>query len=444
MVLTPDALLCTLQRYSLGKNIFVAFSGCCDSHVLLHLCAQIPTVSSSVTAVYIDHGLQECAADWGIHCQQVAEQLGVNFATVSLNLLPPQGESLEAIAREARYQAIARLLGPGDMVLTAHHQEDQYETILLKMFRGAGLLGLSGISEYSALGDGQLIRPLLGVTKQAIEAYAKSNQLNHIQDPSNACIDFDRNYLRQVITPLIKARWPAVDATVSRAGRHCYHGDALISQLIEPLFEQVFCQQEQTLSVASLQALNPLMQPMIIRHWFKWKGLEMPSERVVKLLLTQVLEASTDRYPELMVGDHCVRRFQDQLYLLKVFLPIDSGSEHRWPQGENALMLKDNGVLRRLDQSEPGNEQDYWTQYEVIVRYRQGGEKICLPGRSGTHLVKKLFQEAKVPPWLRSRMPFIYFDGELAAVGGQWVADRFYEMQSGQKLQFEWALARSD
>ncbi|MEO1896178.1 MAG: tRNA lysidine(34) synthetase TilS, partial [Methylococcales bacterium] len=209
MVLTPDALLCTLQRYSLGKNIFVAFSGGCDSHVLLHLCAQIPTVSSSVTAVYIDHGLQECAADWGIHCQQVAEQLGVNFATVSLNLLPPQGESLEAIAREARYQAIARLLGPGDMVLTAHHQEDQYETILLKMFRGAGLLGLSGISEYSALGDGQLIRPLLGVTKQAIEAYAKSNQLNHIQDPSNACIDFDRNYLRQVITPLIKARWPA-------------------------------------------------------------------------------------------------------------------------------------------------------------------------------------------------------------------------------------------
>mgnify|MGYP005624066707 FL=1 len=443
-VLTPDALLRILQRYSQGHKVFVAFSGGCDSHVLLHLCSRIPTLSKSITAVYIDHGLQEESTGWAVHCQWVADQLGVKFKSISVTVLPIKGESLEAMAREARYQAIAALLAPGDIVLTAHHQEDQYETILLKMFRGAGLVGLSGISEHSNLGVGQLIRPLLAVTKQAIDDYAMGYQLKFIQDPSNTCIDFDRNYLRNIITPLIKDRWPSVDTTVSRAGRHCHQGHVLISELIDPLFQQVFCQQEQALFVTLLQGLNPLEQPMIIRHWFKWRGLEMPSERAVNLLLTQVLSAGKDRCPELIVGDYCVRRFQDKLYLLKAFLPVDADFVQRWPQGENTLVLKDNGQLRRMGRVQWDDGRDFWQHYEVTVRYRNGGEKIGLPGRSGTHLVKKLFQEAKVPPWLRSRMPFIFFDGQLAAVGDKWVADAFYEMPAGDKLQFKWTLASNN
>ena len=134
----------------------------------------------------------------------------------------------------------------------------------------------------------------------------------------------------------------------------------------------------------------------------------MPSERAVNLLLTQVLTAGKDRCPELTVGDYCVRRFQDKLYLVQAFVPVDSDFEQRWPLGENTLMLEGNGQLRRTGKVQWDDERDFWQQYEVTIRYRQGGEKICLPGRSGTHLVKKLFQEAKVPPWLRSRVPFIF------------------------------------
>ncbi len=443
-MLTPEVLFRILQRYWQGEKVFVAYSGGCDSHVLLHLCVQIPALSESITAVYIDHGLQECSSGWGEHCQQIAGQLGVKFKKISLTLLPVPGESPEAVARDARYQAIASLLAPDDLVLTAHHQEDQYETILLKMFRGAGLLGLSGISEHSNLGAGQLIRPLIGVSKKSINDYAIGNQLKFIQDPSNACIDFDRNYLRNIITPLLKERWPSVDSTVSRAGRHCRQGNVLISELIDPVFMQVFCQQDQTLSVNLLNGLTPYVQAMVIRSWFKWRELEMPSERSINLLLREVLVASKDRSPELIIGDYCVRRFQDKLYLLKVLLPVDLDFEQRWPHGKDILILKNNGKLERIGPEERADAWDFWEQYKVTVRYRQGGERISLPGRTGTHLVKKLFQEAKVPPWLRSRMPFIFFDEQLAAVGDKWVADAFYKISEVHKLQFKWTLATNN
>ena len=207
-MLSTTSLLQTLQHYPCSSYL-LAYSGGMDSHVLLHLLADLQSAKKipPLRAIYIDHGLQTIAATWAQHCEKITSALAIPYQSIALNLVPKQGESLEAVARQARYKTFAQQLQPNEILLTAHHQNDQAETVLLQLLRGSGVDGLAAMPVIKPFQAGQLLRPLLPYSRYDLECYAQQHQLNYIDDPSNINTDFDRNFLRQDILPRLQGRW---------------------------------------------------------------------------------------------------------------------------------------------------------------------------------------------------------------------------------------------
>ena len=193
------------------SRLFIAYSGGLDSTVLLHATARVRLeLDGEIHAIHADHGLQADSRTWSEHCEQQCAALDIQLHKVHLELQIPAGESLEAVAREARYQAFAKILGPGDALLTAHHADDQVETVLLQLFRGAGVAGLAGMPRVKSWHRGWLLRPLLPFSRQQLEHYADEYSLRWMEDTSNLDVRFSRNQLRRRVVPELKARWPAL------------------------------------------------------------------------------------------------------------------------------------------------------------------------------------------------------------------------------------------
>ena len=413
-----------IQHHQPYSQLYVAYSGGVDSHVLLHLCANINHLKGKITAVYVDHGLQVEAESWGTHCEQISEGLGVRFLALSVDAVAAPGESPEEAARNARYAALKPLLANGDLSLLAQHGEDQLETVLLQLFRGSGLKGLSGMPESMAFGQGFLVRPLLDISKASIIEYAKNHALQWIEDPSNQHTHFDRNFLRNDIIPLLMQRWPSLGKTVSRSAKHCANAQSLIASLADDLLSAVINHNDNALCLSRLQSYSLLQQQLITRQWFQYLGLKMPSQDFVQRILEQVVAARDDADPALSTQGYSIRRYRDGLYCLK---PTQNrlGGNLIWPSGDPLLNIADD-VSYGVVESSSGIPRDLWQNSRVTVRFRSGGETICVPGRSGHHSLKKLYQEAGIPPWERTGMPLIYLDGKLAAVGEHWINAEFY------------------
>jgi tRNA(Ile)-lysidine synthase len=427
-MLSSSIIESALDQVELNAHIYIAYSGGIDSHVLLHLCASIARLGDKTTAVYVHHGLQAEAGAWAEHCRKTAEALGIQFNVLRVNALAGPGESPEEAARNARYNALRALVGPNDVLLVAQHREDQLETVLLQLFRGSGLRGLSGMPECMAFGRGVMLRPLLNVSRQAIRHYAESHALSWVEDPSNLHDDYDRNYLRNTVVPLIKQRWPACDKTVARSARHCAEAQAVMSVIADDLFHAVFNEADKTLSISRLKQLNRHKQQLVIRHWFQALGLKMPGQGFVERILTQVVAASRESHPVLSGQGHDIRRYRDKLYCLK-HAPKATLQDIDWPAGQALLKLTDDQYLL-CQPSSAGIACERWRRARVVVRFRRGGEKILLPGREGHHALKNLFQEAGIPPWERQGMPLVYLDDQLAAVGDKWISAEFYSEET--------------
>ena len=205
--------LTALTASDAASRWLVAFSGGIDSTVLLHaLSSTREQHQSEIIAIHIDHGLHPDSGEWESHCRQFADNLGVSYISCPVKVDDVLRSGPEAAARQARYAALQTQVWDGDCVLSAHHEDDQAETLLLNLMRGSGIAGLAGIGAAQSFGRGRLLRPLLGVSGAAIEAYAKRYKLGWIEDPTNANIRFDRNFLRQEIMPRLATRWPAVTA----------------------------------------------------------------------------------------------------------------------------------------------------------------------------------------------------------------------------------------
>jgi tRNA(Ile)-lysidine synthase len=414
------------------SRVFIAYSGGIDSHVLLHLCASIEHLKPKITAVYVNHGLQAEAESWGKHCEQVCLDLGVNFLNLTAHAHAAPGESPEEAARNARYTALKPLLSKDDMLLVAQHAEDQLESVLLQLFRGSGLKGLSGMPEIMAFGQGKLLRPLLDVSKNEIIDYAKTHGLKWIEDPSNQHVHFDRNFLRHDIIPKLKQRWPALDKTVSRSAKHCANAQEVLAELADDWLTTVMNPDENTLAISRLQSHSLLQQALIIRQWFRHLGLKMPSEDVVQRILGQVAAAREGADPVLLTQGHWIRRYRDGLYCLKPS-QHQSGNTLIWPSDKPLLQITGDVAYETIvsDKGIPG---ELWRNAKITVRFRSGGETIELPGRKGHHALKKLYQEAGIPPWERGGIPLIYLDDKLAAVGEHWISSGFYSDKQGPCL----------
>lgn len=388
----------------------VALSGGLDSSVLLHLLAQLASREAlpPISAIHVHHGLQAVADAWPEHCQRLCDSLGVPMQVARVQV--DDGASLERAAREARYAAFAAVLGEGECLLTGQHRDDQAETVLFRLFRGAGVRGLSAMAASRPLGAGMLLRPLLGIHRAELERYARSHGLGWVEDPSNASDDYDRNYLRNRVLPGIVQRWPSAVDTIARSAEHLAEADGLLGELAR---NDLLCagarneyigMQLPSLAIAALAELSEPRQRNALRHWLAplarlpdsahWAGWR------------DLRDAREDAEPVWRLADGELRRAHGRLWWLASpwlgFVPANQA----WRDPSQPLLLSDNGSLR-LEGEAPGGP--------LEIRYRQGGEVMLLAGR-GSRDLKRLLNEAAVPAFLRGRLPLLWRADELLGV----------------------------
>lgn len=407
--------------------------------VLLAICANLSKTHKSLrfAAIHIHHGLQSCADKWVDHCHQWCHLLGIPLNVVRLDARAESGQSPEETARNARYSALRQSLRSGDVLLTAHHLDDQAETLLLQLLRGAGLAGMAAMPESAEFAPGLLIRPLLSFSREDLLDFARSHSLEWIEDPSNQTDQYDRNFLRNSIIPLLKQRWPGLAHTLSRSARHCAEAEGLLTADAKILLER--CKvAKNSLSRRALQDMSAPHQRQVLRAWIKENQMRMPSTRIINRILTETINAADDRNPIVHWPEGEVRRYRDALFLLPALAGFKPPESQTWDDGEFVTLAGDNGRLQLLENHQPGISERLWASQDVTIRYRRGGECLQLKGRAGTHQLKKLFQEVGTPPWIRERTPLIFIGSHLAAVAGLWIAAGFVAKPDERQLSIEW------
>ncbi len=403
-------LLDSLKPWRTAPRWFVAYSGGLDSTVLLHALARLAKSHTlpPLGAIHIHHGLQASADAWPAHCQAVCQRLGVELHVRRVQVEP--GPSLERAAREARYDAFCEYLNPDEVLLTAQHRDDQAETVLFRLLRGAGVRGLAGMPACRALGEGWLMRPLLDIGRDDMAGYAREQGLDWIDDPSNQCVDHARNYLRHRVMPVLQQRWPGAAASMSRAATHLGEAQHLLDELAEIDLRQARVGGRYrwlgvpSLCLSSLEMLSPARQRNALRlwlanwttlpdsnHWAGWEALR---------------DAALDAAPVWRLASGELHRGDGRIWWLSgPWLDAPRGPLE-WSRLDAELQLPGNGSLRL---------EGYGGESSLQVRYRQGGESLHLPGR-GRRDLKRLLNEAGVPGFLRSRLPLLYRCDELVAV----------------------------
>ena len=412
----------TIEQYvkmlQQAPRIIIAYSGGVDSHVLLHALSSLKKKNRlDLLAFHIHHGLLAEADEWASHCEQVCVELEIAYQLKKVNLEPAKGESVEAVAREARYQAFADLMDENDVLVVAHHQDDQAETFLLQLFRGAGLKGLSAMPAFCKFNRGCILRPFLPISRADILFYAKDNHLKWIEDTSNHDKRFDRNFMRHEMMPLLLSRWPGLGKTISRATQHIAESNNLLEDFAKKEIEFVRGKSSDTLSITKIQAYSYPKQKNILRYWFDEKGFLMPNEKHLQHVIQDVIYAKQDSKSCVSWQDAEVRRYQDDLYIMKPVEQIDVTTCLTWDYQKPLQLPSDLGLLKSKLKLGQGIELDLLKE-PLEIHFRQGGESCRLAGRKGTHLLKKLFQEWQVPYWQRDRIPLIYHQGDLIAIVG--------------------------
>jgi tRNA(Ile)-lysidine synthase len=405
---------------------WVAYSGGVDSHVLLHaLAALFPGHPCRVAAVHVNHGLQAGAGVWDEHCRTVCVGLGVPYVSLQADGRASAGESREAAARAARYAVLKAWLPQRHYLLTAQHRDDQAETLLLQLLRGSGVKGLSAMPRLAPFGGGHLLRPLLGCSRNAMLDYAGANRLNWVDDPSNQDISLDRNFLRHQVLPVLFQRWPALSATLSRSARHCAEAALILEDLARQDLDTLVDESKDALPVSGLLQLTPERQRNSLRHWMAEKGGTTPSEAVLARIVIDILGSRADAEACVRWGDCELRRYRDRLYLLLRDPRQDFPAWLEWRTETLLELPQAGGVLSASRRTGSGVRAADFVGAEVRVTWRHGGERCRPAGRRHNHPLKKLFQEAGIPPWERGRIPLVYIGDELAAVADLWVCDPF-------------------
>jgi len=409
------------------QPLMLAYSGGVDSETLLHLLANLQRLGGwTLRAVHVNHGISSKAEAWMAHCAARCEALGVPFATERVRLTTQKGEGREAAARRARYRALQEHIEPNGVLLTAQHQRDQAETLLLRLLRGAGCQGLAAMRPRQPFGLGYLVRPFLDVPREAIEAYAAEQDLCWVEDEMNADLTLARGFLRAKVMPSLRQFWPGADAQISRVALNAADASTLLDEVADQ--DLAMCRVDDTgiLSVAGLKVLSELRRKNALRRWFVQMDREPPSVRHLGQILRIIEKRSSTAKATTREGKNEVCRYRDRLSLAAVH---DRSGLRQWRANWNPaqplILPADAGILRAVQDRGFGLSVQRLGGNLLHVRFRQGGETCRLPGRLHRHRVKKMLQEAGIPPWARETMPMIYVGESLAAIGEDWVCAPF-------------------
>jgi tRNA(Ile)-lysidine synthase len=406
-------------------RLCVAFSGGLDSAVLLHALAALRAERPEwiVRAVHVDHQMQASSGEWAIHCARYAESLGIALH-VERVVVPRGAQGPEAAARGMRYAALREGMQSGEILLTAHHADDQAETLMLALMRGSGVQGLAAMPPIKEFGRGWHARPLLSFTRASLERWARERDIVEVVDPTNALLRYDRNYLRHEIMPRLRSRWPAAGDNMARSAAHL--GEAL--QLLDEVASADLrpCVVGRCLSIQRWGQLVPSHRRNALRHWLRTQGLRSPSTRKLAGLEHDLLNTELDRIPCVKWEGAVLHWHRGLLYAEEPPIPFPDSHvyEQSWTWRQQSLQLPAAAGRMSLGQANgPGISASRLPQ-QLVVRFRRGGEKIRLPGRKHRHTLRNLFQKMGVLPWWRDRLPLIYVGDELLAVGDlAWSAD---------------------
>jgi tRNA(Ile)-lysidine synthase len=418
------------------SGLLVAFSGGRDSTVLLHALTRLaPDVGRPLRVVHVNHGLQPGAADWAAHCRDFCRSHGLALRTLDIDATAPRGQSPEAWARQCRYQALARALRPGEVLVTAHHQHDQAETVLLQLLRGAGPKGLSAMSGCAPFGSGWHARPMLSCTRDQIDAYARCHGLQWCDDPSNAQARYDRNFLRHDVLPRVAGRWPAWAATLARAAVWQADAATILAQVAEADLVVAGEQDGKVMVIERLLDLDPARRRNLLRYWLQRCGLAPPhAVQLDEILKAAEVRADADICVRWQGGE--LRRHRGRLHAMPILPATDPALVLAWTDLSVPLALPLGRLVASL-QPGRGLSARRLLGRNLAVRFRQGGERCRPAGRPHSQTLKRLMQDHAIPSWLRPRMPLLYCGGELAAVGDEWVCEPF-QAQPGES---GWVLA---
>lgn len=439
MELTPRTLLKSLERFP-ANGYRIAYSGGLDSQVLLHLCATLRDQGfcGAFSAVHVHHGLHPEADGWARHCADTCAALDIPFTLLYVDASKRPGQSPEEAARNARYAALEATVGEGDCLLTAQHRDDQAETLLLQIFRGAGLAGLSAMPEYADFGRGMLLRPLLYMSRDSILKYAGLRGIQWIDDPSNFETAFDRNFLRREIMPVLKRRWPGIAKALQRSAGHCAEAHEILERMAEKTLAAVTNTTNGTLNLNRFEALETPVQRLVLRIWIRRHELRMPPAEIIQHILDDVITARADADPRVCWADVEVRRYRHQLYLLRRLEPVERYFSAVWDGVTPLNLPRHNGRLESAATLGMGIARGLWRSNKITVRYRTGGECCKTTGHGGRRTLKNLFQERGIPTWVRERIPLVYVEGELAAVGDLWICEPFLGQGKGDDVSLAW------
>ena len=425
VLLPPDAAVC------------VAFSGGLDSTVLLHAFARLAAEPNSyrVRAVHIDHALHADSALWREHCARQAQALQVEFTSMRVDVAGIGEVGLEAAARDARYGAFAKELRPGEYLLVGHHADDQLETMLLALMRGAGVLGLGAMQVFEPFARGALLRPLWDFTRAELETWARAEGLVWLTDPSNTNLALDRNFVRHRIVAALRERWPAAAQTALRSSQHLQEAWRALEQLAALDGEQAI--EGESLSVAALRALNPERRRNLLRYWIRRRGARAPSTRKLAGIEHDMLAAGLDRVPCVAWDGWEMRRHRGWLYCEQKLPALDTGQVLAWPSHAPLHLPAGLGTLR-ISPGERGRLSAAKLPATLTVRFRGGGETLQPAGHAIHHKLKKLLQASAILPWWRERLPLVYAGKQLVAVGDLWIAAEFAARDDEPAVSIVW------
>ncbi|MBT8079313.1 MAG: tRNA lysidine(34) synthetase TilS [Gammaproteobacteria bacterium] len=399
----------------------VAYSGGLDSSVLLHALttAAKHTATAPVVALHVNHGLQRAANDWQEHCRAVAAALGVDYLALPVVVDGDAACGPEAAARDARYSALRGCMADGDCLLSAHHEMDQAETLVLNLMRGSGVSGLSGIRVRQEFGPGFLLRPLLGVAVDELRDYAQREGLQWIDDPSNQDLSFDRNFLRTRVIPVLSGRWPSAARGLRRSAQLAAEADDLLADLAR--IDLASAGTTERMHIDKLQCLSEARQRNLLRYAARCRGLPTPPATRLQQVLQELLPARPDAQPLVRWRGAEVRRYRGWLYLMPPLddaaLPVDAVLSTEEP-----LELGPRLGRLRLEKCDGMGIPESQARGGLSVRFREGGEAIRPVHSAHTQALRKLMQDEGIVPWMRDRVPLCYAGNELVAVADLWLA----------------------
>lgn len=428
-----ESVLAALHAHLYRPRWWLAYSGGVDSHVLLHAVARLRDRHSipPLHAIHINHRLNPRAQDWAEHCLEVCAALGIELRVVAVDVIE-RGAGLEAAARAARYAAFEQALGVGELLLQAHHRDDQIETLLLRLLRGSGIAGLAAIPAERALGAGLLLRPLLTHTRAELVAYARAQALRWIEDDSNDSERFDRNFLRLRVLPQLAERWPAYRETLARAVDQAGEAAQLLDELAEA--DLAAAGTGDTLPVGYCLQMRSERLHNLLRRWLRKRNLPQPGREQL-LQVVAMMSACADAEPCVRWPGAELHRFRDRLHAFAPLPPLPAQLDQAL-EPPAAVALAGRGQLHLSAAHGQGLRAD--RDYRVCNR-RSGLR--CRPlDRAHSQTLKKLLQEYAVPTWLRDRLPLIFSGDELAAVADLWICEGFQAGPQQPGWVIEWSL----